>query len=302
MDTRTYDVAYVTYEGKDGDRPAVMAALGRQGLTTRTVRWSDDGTDWADFRVVLVRSAWDYPAFREDFLERMRKADQQSLLLNPLSVLEWNTDKSYLRVLGSRGVPVVPTGWLAAGPDVTAADAAAAVPHGWQDLVVKPSVGAGGRHCLLTGDRERAWTYAAQLARRGAHVLIQPYLAAVDGEGESSLVYIGGAYSHAVRRSHSYLAPGVPVPGLLVPGEAEAGRVDTHEPSEGQREVAEAALAAIRGAADLTYARIDLIPDAAGRPLLAEVELTEPFLFLNFSPTAADLLARAVARTVAASR
>jgi hypothetical protein len=42
------------------------------------------------------------------------------------------------------------------------------------------------------------------------------------------------------------------------------------------------------------YARIDLVHDAGGRPVVLELELTEPSLFLPQAPEAATSLARAV--------
>ncbi|MGW0917263.1 ATP-grasp domain-containing protein, partial [Streptomyces sp. NPDC002784] len=184
MNTRQkFDVAYITYDGHDPDRLAVLQALQRKGLSVKAVRWSDEKIDWTAYQVALLRSAWDYPSHRQEFLERMRSADRTCILMNPLITLEWNTDKRYLRTLEERGVPVVPTNWLAANPDLTDADVAQQIPGGSQDVVVKPSVGAGGRQCYRTADRVRARAYAATLARGGDHVLIQPYMESVEGEG-----------------------------------------------------------------------------------------------------------------------
>ncbi|GHH56545.1 ATP-grasp domain-containing protein [Streptomyces candidus] len=299
---QSVDVAYITYDGHDPDRLTVLEALERRGLTTEAVRWSDGEIDWSNYRVAILRSAWDYPAFRGEFLERMRNVDEKCVLMNPLSILEWNTDKRYLRTLEEQGVPVVPTTWLPANPGMTESEAATEIPEGTQDLVIKPSVGAGGRHCLRTGDRARARTYAAHLARRGDHVLIQPYLKSVERQGEASVIYIGGTYSHAIRRNGSYLGPETEVNDLMVPGGDDVGPIQGYEPSDDEFKVAESALAATPGrAADLAYARIDLIPDSTGKPCVTEVELTEPFLFLGHCPTAAHSLAHVVAEAVEAS-
>ena len=50
----------------------------------------------------------------------------------------------------------------------------------------------------------------------------------------------------------------------------------------------------------LLYARVDLVPGQDGAPLLMELEITEPCLFLVTSPGAAGLLADAVAARVIA--
>jgi hypothetical protein len=120
---------------------------------------------------------------------------------------------------------------------------------------------------------------------------VQPYLSAVDEHGETALLWLGGRYSHTIRKGALLTGPDVGVEGLYRQEEITA-----REPTAEQLAVAERVLAAVPfDATDLLYARIDLIPDGAGAPLLLEIELTEPSLFLGTAPGAPERLADAVA-------
>jgi hypothetical protein len=125
--------------------------------------------------------------------------------------------------------------------------------------------------------------------------MVQPYLAGVDSYGETAALYIGGAYSHSVRKGPMLDGPDLGDVGLYK-DEAITVRV----PTPAELQVAERALAAVPGGSDrLLYARIDMIPGPAGDPVLVELELTEPSLFLATAPGAADRFAAAIERLVA---
>lgn len=121
--------------------------------------------------------------------------------------------------------------------------------------------------------------------------MIQPYLSAIDTAGETALVFLGGRYSHAIRKGALLTGPDVGVEGLYREEE-----IAPREPSAAERAVAERVLDAVPfDRASLLYARVDLIPDAAGVPVLLELELTEPSLFLAHAAGAPERLAEAVA-------
>lgn len=279
-------VAYVTYR-LEPDRPdpdidldVAVGALTAAGLPVEVVVWDDVDVDWARFRAVLLRSVWDYVPRFADFMTWARRVDGLTRLMPPLAVVERNTDKRYLQDLADAGVPVVPTLWVEPG-EPSDTDAL----HGlaWSRLVVKPSVSSGSRDTIVTTDHDRARAHAAVIAGGGRAALVQPYLPAVDAEGEVSVVVLGGQVSHAVRK----------VPALSVGGYGDAS--DRFEVTAALAEAAQAALAAEPLAAGLPWARVDLVPDAAtGSWLVMELELTEPLLFLSYAPEAAGRFAAAV--------
>jgi glutathione synthase/RimK-type ligase-like ATP-grasp enzyme len=274
----------------DPDDQLLVAALRRRGVDAVSAVWDDPRVDWSAFDLVVLRSPWDYPERRDEFVAWARRVPR---LANPARVVARNTDKRYLDDLASAGVPVVPTVWLAPG-DRWAVPAAG-------EWVIKPVVGAGSRDCgryrLDDGEHRRlAVAQVARLHRQGRWAMVQPYLPAVQTYGETGLVFLadrasgGLTHSHAIRKGPMLAGPDYGTEGLY-----RAERITARTPTPAELAVAEAALAAVPGGADgLLYARVDVIPGADGAPLLVELELTEPSLFFGWAPGAADRFAAAV--------
>jgi hypothetical protein len=151
--------------------------------------------------------------------------------------------------------------------------------------VVKPTVSAGAADTVRFAAGEDSTPHTAGLLAAGRSVMVQPYQAAIDVAGETSLFFFAGRYSHAVRK-----AP-VLVPELVDP---DAVAVTAAEATPVQLDVAHAALAAVPLGEPLLYARVDLVPGPDGSPVLMELELTEPSLFLDRAAGAADRFAAAV--------
>ena len=194
--------------------------------------------------------------------------------------MRWNTDKRYLLDLQQSGISVVPT--MVVGQTDQPSDVAAAIArHGWDDVVVKPSVGASSHGAKRIGasDRDAAVTYAMSLARAGA-ALVQPFQRGVLVERERSLVMVGGELTHAFTKAAFNCG-------------AAAGEVaaPAHEPTAAEQELAVGALATLPVRPN--YARVDVVPGASG-PLLMELELIEPHLALGNAPAAAKALANLI--------
>jgi hypothetical protein len=271
--------------GLDPDDELALGPLKDRGITAEPAVWDDPDVDWAAYDLAVIRSTWDYYPRRAEFLAWAQRVPR---LANPPAVLAWNTDKRYLRELAVAGVPTTPTTWIEPGQEWT--------PPAEGEVVVKPAISGGG---LDTGrydltdphERDLAARHAGRLADAGRPVMVQPYLAAVDEHGETALLWLGGRYSHAIRKGAMLTGPDVGVEGLY-----REEQITAREPSPEQVAVAERVLAAVPfDPADLLYARIDLVPDGAGAPLLLEIELTEPSLFLGTAPGAPERFADAVA-------
>lgn len=271
----------------DEDGPLLLTALAERGLEGEPAVWDDPTVDWAGFSLVVVRSTWDYARRRTEFLEWARMVDGITRLANPLAVLEWNTDKRYLRELASTGLPIVPTTWIEPG------DPGDLPTSG--EYVVKPAVSAGARDTnrYRPGEDAAASAHIERLHRQGRTVMVQPYLSAVDTRGETALLHLGGRYSHAVRKG-PMLTPGDAAVEGLYREEDISPRIATGA----ERSVAEDVLAAVPGSPDLLYARVDLVPGHDGEPVLIELELTEPSLFLGHAEAAAAQFADAIAARI----
>jgi glutathione synthase/RimK-type ligase-like ATP-grasp enzyme len=281
-------VALVTAAGArglDDDLPPLAGALRRRGIAHEVVDWDDPSVDWGAFALAVVRSVWDYPRRREDLLAWAHAAARATTLLNPPAVLAWSSDKRYLAELAAAGVPVVPTAFAEPGEPMPWPDGG--------DVVVKPVVSAGSLDTdrYPAGRRGEAEAHVARLHADGRPAMAQPYMDEVERAGETALVHIGGAFSHAIRKG-PLLVPGLRVVGGLFVEEDIAPAT----PTEDELAAARAALAAVPGGArDLLYARVDLVPGPGGEPLLIELELAEPSLFLAHAPGAAERLADAIA-------
>jgi glutathione synthase/RimK-type ligase-like ATP-grasp enzyme len=270
----------------DQDGPAILDALTRNGIAAEPVIWDSQAVSWGAYELVVVRSTWDYASRRDAFVDWAYTLPR---VANPASVIEWNTDKRYLEHLASASVPVVPT--LFAGPD-----SAAELPP-WAQYVIKPTVSAGSADTARWrrgSDDDAAFAHLRALQSAGRTAMLQPYLAAVDDVGESALVYLGGVFSHSVRKGPILSAGVAPTP-LAMGDDDPREQITGRTASVAELALAERVLDSVPGGRDqLLYARVDLLPGEDGAPVLLELELTEPSLFLAADEGAADRLAAAI--------
>ena len=263
----------------DSDLRLLLSAAAAHGHAASIDVWDDPAVDWAAFDVVVVRSCWDYAARREEFLTWARSVPT---LRNPADVLTWNTDKAYLRTLAEHGVPTIETRWnVRTGDDLGDAT----------EWVVKPSVSAGSRDTARWSDPADVYAHSEQLQAAGRTAMVQPYVSSIDHDGETALLFIGGHFSHAIRKGP-----------LLHPDEGVRQDRDNREditpraPTASQHEMAATVLDVARTelGTPLLYARVDIVAGPDGDPLLIELELTEPSLFLAHGEDAADRLIAAL--------
>lgn len=271
-----------TSQGDDGD---LVEGLAEVGVDAAWAAWDDPGADFAGADLTVLRSTWDYTRRRAEFL---RWCDSVPRLANPARVVRWNTDKNYLLDLAGHGVPVVPTELIAPGqtPDGFGSMSG----HGGE-FVVKPAVGAGSRDAARFGgdDHEAAQAHVNILHSQGRTAVLQPYQDAVDRQGETAVVFLGGVYSHGFVKGpmlRSLSATG---------GELAPEGVRPTDPGSTVRAAAEDVVDAACSLleitrADLLYARVDLVAGPAGQPLVLELELSEPSL--GFRQTGRDAVLR----------
>jgi glutathione synthase/RimK-type ligase-like ATP-grasp enzyme len=259
----------------------LVAALRAAGLDPVVEVWTDPSVDWSSYDAVLLRSVWDYHTRYFEFTEWLGLLDKAEVaVFNDSDLVRWNADKSYLLELRERGVAIVPT-QVAAGPCLREVVAGLT----GQEIVVKPTISANALHTIrgIAGSDEldRA---IDELPDRV--YLVQPFLPEVQSEGEWSLLFIDGEFSHAVLK---HPADGDYRVQYILGGTAVLAEAPT-----AVRESAAAALAALDTSQPPLYARVDGIV-TAGRFLLMELELIEPYLYLLDHPAANTALATALA-------
>lgn len=269
----------------DPDEALLVAGLRPHFDAVELVAWNDPADDPGRCDVCVLRSCWDYPTAPEAFLAWLERADAGTRLLNPLAVVRWNLHKRYLAELENGGVPIVPTAWVERGAGTTLAEIRGA--RGWDDVVVKPAISAGS---LLTrrfppGEEEAGEAFLRELvAARDA--LVQPYVAAVERDGERALVWIDGEFTHAIGKFARFA------------GGEERVSEQALRLEEDELRFAEGVLERLPFRSELLYARVDVFRGDDGRLRLSELELIEPSLFLLQSPDACARLVRGIVARV----
>lgn len=275
------DFTLVTHQGLPQgaqDDQLLAEALLRRGCTVRFAVWNDPSVDWSASSLTLVRSNWDYHLMPQAWLAWIESVGSQTRLLNPPALLRWNTDKRYLAELAAKGQPCLPTVFV---EDAALSPQAIASANGWQDVVIKPAIGAsarGARRFRGTEIGDAAEQHLRLLLQDSA-VLVQPYMAVVERAQERCLVFIAGRFSHA------FVKP------AFSSGAAGHLAIQLHQPSLKELAVAEQVLRAAPMAP--TYARVDLISGEHG-PMLMELELIEPDMALRLAPTGVASLVTAL--------
>lgn len=256
----------------------------RYGFEVETALWNAEEIQWNSFDLVMIRSCWDYHLHCDRFLSWAEDLDRTGVTLwNPLPVVCWNAHKRYLRDLQAAGVAVVPTCWPTAGAE-TLSDIFRRT--GWDEAVVKPAVSASAHQTWRVG-RDEAVDHENELARalEQGEVMVQRYLPEITGQGEWSLIFLDGAFSHAALK--------LPKPGDFRVQPDFGGTVIRGEPSPSLIAGAEQAVRAVP--LPWHYARVDGVETAEGF-LIMELELIEPALYFAQGPGAAGTVARLIAR------
>jgi len=244
--------------------------------------WTDPG-DLSGFDLVLPLIAWGYQRDCPAWFALLDRLEAEALpVANPAPVLRWNSDKAYLTDLEAKGVAIVPTA-IREAINESALDFAREI-FGTRRLVVKPPISGGADGTYLLGPSDPLPAEAM-----GKRMLIQPFLPAIAGEGEYSLFYFAGQYSHAISKH--------PAAGDFRVQEQFGGEERALNAPADAKALAEAALEAtgrLLGCGPLTYARIDMLRGEAGDFRLMELELIEPSLFLRFARDGGAMFAGAV--------
>ena len=278
----TPDPADSSYAGQwPGVLERLADALSTGGITAEAAPWTDhveDASGLTGYPLVLPLIVWGYHRDHARWMHACATwAAAGVQMLNPPSVIGWNSDKSYLGRLADKGVATLPTVWV---DGANQADVDAAFGRfGTEVVIVKPRV-SGGAWKTLRLSRGDQLTGAPD-----GPAMIQPYLPSIEPGGETSLLFFGGRLSHVVNKR--------PVAGEFRIQVQFGGQYQAlPEPPAGALALAEKTLAAI--GEDLLYARIDMARGTDGGWLLMEAELIEPDFYLGSAPEGGARFAAAV--------
>ena len=259
------------------DDEHLASALARLGIEPVSCIWSDPAVEWSSFDAVLIRTTWDYFQRYDEFLGWLDRLPVPTINDKPL--LRWNSDKRYLLQLAQLGVDIVPAQVVAARglPDLLAAMTG-------QDLVVKPTVSGGAWNTVRGSAGEPGFMREVSSLPSTHDYLVQAFVPEIARDGEWSLLFFDGDFSHAVVKRAAA--------GEFRVQSQFGGSTDATEPDAAMLASAQQALAAVAilGYPDHAYARVDgVVVD--GRFKLMELEMIEPSLFLTGRPEAAERFA-----------
>lgn len=286
----------------DADEAGLPDALRERGIEPRIAVWSDSGVDWRASDLTVIRSVRDYARDRAGFVKWAHTVPR---LLNQANVIDWNSDKHYLRELEKRGLPTIPTTWLEPDAHYSKHQIHTRFPADG-DFVVKPAVSSGGRG---TGrytatdplSRSDAILHAQHELRKGRTVMVQRYLEEIDRSGEISLIYLNGVPAYRVDKQamlHPRFRAGDTIQEERVVSTADATE-DEWRWGEEIRQVLHAYIAEVSGRDELLlYNRVDMVrggPEDEHEFYVMEVSLIDGSLYLSEDPSHLTKFADAIA-------
>jgi glutathione synthase/RimK-type ligase-like ATP-grasp enzyme len=269
----------------DDDR-LLLDQLEERGIRAEPAIWNDPSCKWSSYDAVVLRSCWDYHLQAERFLGWIADLEAAKIsIFNSASLIRWNSNKTYLRDLEANGVAIVPTFW-AEGNSPIGLDGKL-LDLGWPKAVVKPRISATAyRTQLVTPENAAAAQPLFDDLRRGPGVMLQKFMESIASEGEWSVIFLGGVFSHAVLKK--------PKPGDFRVQNDFGG---TEQLADPPAHVLASATRALQTVATTLYARVDGVVDE-GTFRIMELELLEPALFLGSHTQAPDRLADAIAKAL----
>jgi glutathione synthase/RimK-type ligase-like ATP-grasp enzyme len=264
------------------DDRLLLTPLAARNLQAQPAVWNDPHYDWSSCAAVVIRSCWDYHLQPDKFLNWIAALEAAGVaVFNPAPLIRWNANKSYLRDLEAKGVSIVPTFWGDNGHPLILNEKLREL--GWHRAVVKPRISATAyRTQLVTAKADDAAQQLFDELRRGPGVMVQKFMESIATEGEWSLIFFAGAFSHAVLKRPK-------IGDFRVQNDCGGtSRIADPPPL-----VLESATRAVQAVDRTLYARVDGVVEDA-RFLLMELELIEPALFLASHPEAPARFARAI--------
>lgn len=260
------------------DDELAIAPLNELGWQVETISWRDKTVDWNDFEAVVIRTPWDYQKYPNEFLEVLREIDaSKARLENPLQIVKWNLSKLYLRELETHGIKIVPTIWDEKTIDETNF-------QNWlthfktDEIIIKPIISATAEFTYRL--REFSPELPEIFANR--EFMIQPFMPKIVSEGEFSLFYFGGNYSHTILKT--------PKPQDFRVQEEHGGIITAVSPSEKLLAAARKVFEFIKPTP--LYARVDFVRDSTDDFCLMELELIEPALYFRMDEKSPKKFAR----------
>jgi glutathione synthase/RimK-type ligase-like ATP-grasp enzyme len=272
------NIALVTYQDKgiytsptvENEDDTLLKFLQFKGLKIEKVIWNDPAVDWGNYDLAILKSPWDYFDLIEDFYVWLAKLKSKNVkLLNPNDIVKWNADKHYLLDIEKAGLKVTPSVFFTKGDKVSLSDYFTQLQT--QKLIIKPAVSGGSKNTFkVTPANADEISEKINSLLKTEDFIVQPFLTEIEENGEWSFIFFGGKFSHALLKKAKA--------GDFRVQHSFGGTIHRQQPA--QHLLASATKYVDQFAKGCLYARVDgAIVD--NEFMLVELELIEPFLFLD---------------------
>ncbi|MBN8721286.1 MAG: hypothetical protein J0M03_00045 [Acidobacteria bacterium] len=281
-------IAFLSIEDLSGyvsDDNLAFEPLQNLGYQVDIVPWQQTAVDWKKYAAVIIRTTWDYQNHLETFLQVLKQIESQTLLANPFEIAKWNADKIYLNDLQEKGAKIVPTIWVNSGFSLSQLQQ-------WfkqlesDEIVIKPRVSATAQNTFWLKRSKEDQEDIENLNKifENRPFMVQPFMKAIVDEGEYSLFYFNGEYSHAILKT--------PKTQDFRVQEEHGGIIQAIKPTSDLLKAGEEVLKHI--SRKLLYARVDFVRTENNEFALMELELIEPSLYLRNCENAPHFFAKAI--------
>jgi hypothetical protein len=279
-------VTWSKFPNLTADDRLLLAPLRDRGIHAEPAVWDEPSVAWPSYDAIVLRSTWDYHLKPEKFvrwIDSLARATAQTW--NSPTLVRWNANKTYLGDLDSRAVAIVPTIWPEAGDHTTLREKLQGL--GWTKAVVKPRISATAyRTQLITVENADSVQPLFDELRASPGVMVQKFMKSIVSEGEWSLMFFDGMFSHATLKT--------PASGDFRVQNDFGGSDRLADPPA---HVLQSATRILQAVEPTLYARVDGVVEDNQFHLM-ELELIEPMLFLCSHPAAPTKFAEAIAKKV----
>lgn len=261
----------------------LMEALKELGYSVARKSWDDQLFDWNKTRYIIFRTTWDYFDRFDEFSIWLENVQQATHLINPKELILWNIDKHYLGDLEKKGIPIPPTQFIEKGTIGSLADHISK--KRWKKFILKPAISGAARHTyLFSKDSVNEIEEVFQELIHNEAMMLQEFQENIYSKGEIALMIFGGKFSHAVLKKAKQ--------GDFRVQDDFGGTLHDYIPKEEEIAIAEACIQAC----PITplYARVDIMWNNNGDPVVGELEMIEPELWFRRDTKSASRLANAI--------
>lgn len=259
-------------------------SLEKLGFKVSRKSWDDSNFDWNKTRYVIFRTTWDYFDRFSEFSVWLDDVQNKTKLINPKELILWNIDKHYLGDLQKEGIPIPNTLYIEKGDQRNLRLHVSSVD--WNKYILKPVISGAARHTYLFSDNEiEEIEPVFQNLIKEESMMLQEFQENIYTKGEIALMIFGGKFSHAVLKKAK--------PGDFRVQDDFGGTIHDHTPTNEEIAIAEACIKACP--TPPLYARVDIMWDNSGKPVVGELEMIEPELWFRRDPESANMLAEAIA-------